>query len=200
MTTERDLNLLSNPDDTSEDRGPLIEDEELDKAKEMVEENTPEVPATSDDVLAFLESEDDDDIDSSDESYIDNRVAIARDIRPMLAAWHEYKGAMSQVKASYKLWKVESELDGSGEGQDQRKEALVQQASLLQKSVGFIEGEIKKAFHQLQGVAFLTRSELLVLPIWMHQLLNVTVEATDLERAEAQANLQKTMEDSTQQE
>ena len=199
MTTERDLNLLSNPDDTSEDRGPLIEDEELDKAKEMVEENTPEVPATSDDVLAFLESEDDDDIDSSDESYIDNRVAIARDIRPMLAAWHEYKGAMAQVKASYKLWKVESGLDG-GEGQEQRKEALVQQASRLQKSVTFIEGEIKEAFPQLQGVAFLTRSELLVLPTWMHQLLNISIEATAEERAEAQASLQKAMEDSSQQE
>ena len=58
MTTERDLNLLSNPDETSEDRGPLIEDAELDKAKEMVEENTSDTPASSDDVLAFLASED----------------------------------------------------------------------------------------------------------------------------------------------
>ena len=199
MTTERDLNLLSNPDETSEDRGPLIEEAELDKPTEMVEENTLDTPASSDDVLAFLESEEDDDIDSSDESYIDNRVAIARDIRPMLAAWHEYKGAMAQVKASYKLWKVESGLDG-GEGQEQRKEALVQQASRLQKSVTFIEGEIKEAFPQLQGVAFLTRSELLVLPTWMHQLLNISIEATAEERAEAQARLQKAMEDSSQQE
>ena len=76
----------------------------------------------------------------------------------------------------------------------------MQQASRLQKSVTFIEGEIKEAFPQLQGVAFLTRSELLVLPTWMHQLLNISIEATAEERAEAQASLQKAMEDSSQQE
>ena len=117
---------------------------------------------------------------------------IARDIRPMIAAWHEYKGAMSQVKTSYKLWKIESEM--SGDSQDQRKEALVNQASRLKKSVDFIEGEIKEAFPQLQGVAFLTRSELLVLPTWMHTLLNIQIEATPEEQAAAQAALQETLE------
>ena len=190
-TGQERINVISDAEESTEDRGPLVQDEELNEVKGMVEEATNNIPASAEDVIAFLEADDEED-EVVEESYIDNRVMIARDIRPMIAAWHEYKGAMSQVKTSYKLWKIESEM--SGDSQDQRKEALVNQASRLKKSVDFIEGEIKEAFPQLQGVAFLTRSELLVLPTWMHTLLNIKIEATPEEQAAAQAALQETLE------
>jgi len=196
MTTEKDeINVISTADEATEDRGPLVQDDELNEVRDMVETATNNTLASSEEVLAFLEADDLVDI-SNVETYVDNRVIVARDIRPMIAAWHEYKGAMSQVKANYKLWKVESEL-GGGEGQDQRKENLVQSASRIKTSLDFIEGEIKESFPQLQGVAFLTRSELLVLPTWMHGLLNITIEATPEEREAAQAALQETLESNT---
>ena len=193
MATEQDrINVISDPVESSEDRGPLIQDKELSEVKDMVEDATTNTPASADDVMAFLEA-DDDVLEETEESYIDDRVAVARDIRPMIAAWHEYKQAMAQVKANYKLWKVESGLAGEDAGQDQRKENLIQSASRLKNSIDFIEKEIREAFPQLQGVAFLTRSELIVLPTWMHDLLNIQIEATDAERAEAQDALQEQM-------
>ena len=196
-TGQERINVISDAEESTEDRGPLVQDEELNEVKGMVEEATNNIPASAEDVIAFLEADDEED-EVVEESYIDNRVMIARDIRPMIAAWHEYKGAMSQVKTSYKLWKIESEM--SGDSQDQRKEALVNQASRLKKSVDFIEGEIKEAFPQLQGVAFLTRSELLVLPTWMHELLGITIEATPEEQAAAQEALKEQLESSDPQE
>ena len=200
MATEQErINVISDADEATEDRGPLIQDKELSEVKDMVEEATTNAPASADDVMDFLEA-DDDILENSKESYIDERVAIARDIRPMIAAWHEYKGAMSQVKANYKLWKVESELAGSDAGHDQRKENLIQSASRLKTSTDFIEKEIKESFPKLQGVAFLTRSELLVLPTWMHTLLNVQIESTPAELESAQAALQEQMGSDDQQE
>ena len=199
MATDQEVNVISDGEESTEDRGPLVQDKELSEVRNMVEEATDNAPASAEDVLAFLEAEDEnDEIVSSEESYVDNRVSIARDIRPMIAAWHEYKGAMSQVKANYKLWKIESEI--SGDPQDQRKDTLVESASRLKKSVDFIEGEIKDAFPQLKGVAFLTRSELLVLPTWMHELLGITIEATPEEQAAAQEALKEQLESSDPQE
>ena len=200
MATEQErINVISDAAESTEDRGPLIQDKELSEVKDMVEEATTNTPASADDVMDFLEA-DDDILENSQESYIDERVAIARDIRPMIAAWHEYKGAMSQVKANYKLWKVESELAGSDAGTDQRKENLIQSASRLKTSTDFIEKEIKESFPKLQGVAFLTRSELLVLPTWMHELLNIQIEATEAERLAAQQALQEQIGSDDQQE
>ena len=200
MATEQErINVISDAAESTEDRGPLIQDKELSEVKDMVEEATTNTPASADDVMDFLEA-DDDILENSQESYIDERVAIARDIRPMIAAWHEYKGAMSQVKANYKLWIVESELAGSDAGTDQRKENLIQSASRLKTSTDFIEKEIKESFPKLQGVAFLTRSELLVLPTWMHELLNIQIEATEAERLAAQQALQEQIGSDDQQE
>ena len=199
MATDQEMNVISDGKEATEDRGPLIQDKELEEVRNMVEEATDNAPASADDVIAFLEAEDEEEeLDSSEESYVDNRVAIARDIRPMIAAWHEYKQAMSQVKANYKLWKLESEI--SGDPQDQRKDGLIESASRLKKSVDFIEGEIKDAFPQLKGVAFLTRSELLVLPTWMHGLLGITIEASPEEQAAAREALQEQLESSDPQE
>ncbi|MAH45632.1 hypothetical protein CMI37_07370 [Candidatus Pacearchaeota archaeon] len=117
----------------------------------------------------------------------------------MIAAWHEYKGGMAQVRANYKLWKVESELAG-GDPDDQRKESLVQNASRMKKAIDFIEGEIKEAFPRLQGVAFLTRSEIILLPTWMHKLLGIEITATAEERAEAESELQERLDSTKQQE
>ena len=200
MATEQDrINVISDGEESTEDRGPLVQDKELSDVKDMVEEATDNAPASAEDVMAFLEA-DEGALEEEEESYLDNRVAVARDIRPMIAAWHEYKGAISTVKANYKLWKVEAGLSGADAGQDQRKENLIQSASRLKNSIDFIEKEIREAFPQLQGVAFLTRSELIVLPTWMHDLLNIQIEATDAERAEAQEALQEQMGSDDQQE
>ena len=138
MATEQDrINVISDAEESTEDRGPLIQDKELSEVKDMVEEATTNTPASADDVMAFLEA-DDDVLEETEESYIDDRVAVARDIRPMIAAWHEYKQAMAQVKANYKLWKVESGLAGEDAGQDQRKENLIQSASRLKNSIDFL--------------------------------------------------------------
>ena len=103
MTTkETELNVVSD----DEDRGPLVEESELAAAKDSVENKLNGIGDSSEDVLAFLESDDD---EEEDEIYADKRVPIARDIRPMIAAWHEYKNAMAQVKTSYKLWKIISQ-------------------------------------------------------------------------------------------
>ena len=200
MTSDNtQLNLIADPGEATPDRGPLVEDNELDEAKsKVIEGSSKEVPSTSDEVLAFLEA-DDDDIDDQEESYVDNRVLVAREIRPMIAAWHEYKGGMAQVRANYKLWKIESELSG-GDGDDQRKEALIQNASRMKKAIDFIEGEIKEAFPRLQGVAFLTRSEIILLPTWMHKLLGIEITATSEERAEAESELQERLDSTKQQE
>lgn len=197
----KELNVISEATEASEDRGPLVQDKELSEARDMVKEATNNTPASADEVLAFLEADDLAE-DTTEEVYLDNRVIVARDIRPMIAAWHEYKGAMAQVKTSYKLWKVESELGGASgsNGEDPRKENLIQSASRIKTSIDFIEGEVKEAFPKLQGVAFLTRSELVVLPTWMHTLLNVQIEATPQEKLVAQEELQKSLESKTNQE
>ena len=197
----KELNVISEATEASEDRGPLVQDKELSEAKDMVKEATNNTPASADDVLAFLEADDLEE-DTTEEVYLDNRVIVARDIRPMIAAWHEYKGAMAQVKTSYKLWKVESELGGASgsNGEDPRKENLIQSASRIKTSIDFIEGEVKEAFPKLQGVAFLTRSELVVLPTWMHTLLNIQIEATPQEKLVAQEELQKSLESKPDQE
>jgi len=197
----KELNVISEATEASEDRGPLVQDKELSEARDMVKEATNNTPASADDVLAFLEADDLEE-DTTEEVYLDNRVIVARDIRPMIAAWHEYKGAMAQVKTSYKLWKVESELGGASgsNGEDPRKENLIQSASRIKTSIDFIEGEVKEAFPKLQGVAFLTRSELVVLPTWMHTLLNLQIEATPQEKLVAQEELQKSLESKTNQE
>lgn len=197
----KELNVISEATEASEDRGPLVQDKELSEARDMVKEATNNTPASADEVLAFLEADDLAE-DTTEEVYLDNRVIVARDIRPMIAAWHEYKGAMAQVKTSYKLWKVESELGGASgsNGEDPRKENLIQSASRIKTSIDFIEGEVKEAFPKLQGVAFLTRSELVVLPTWMHTLLNLQIEATPQEKLVAQEELQKSLESKTNQE
>ena len=100
MTTkETKLNVVSD----DEDRGPLVEDEELAAVKASVSDKLDGLGDSPEDVLAFLEA---DDSEEEDETYADSRVPLARDIRPMLAAWHEYKNAMAQVKTSYKLWTI----------------------------------------------------------------------------------------------
>lgn len=191
MVEEQQVNIISDPNEATEDRGPLVENEELDAAKTIIEGKVKEVGVSSaDDVMAFLDA---DDVDEDDgETYSDYRVPLARDTRPMLAAWHEYKSAMAQVKTSYKLWKIESEELG-GES-DQRRETIVQNAARIKKLLDAIETELKDAFPKLSGVAWLTRSELVVMPTWMHKSLGVTVDASDSERLEAQSALQERLD------
>jgi len=187
---ESQMNIISNPEEASEDRGPLVEDSELDGAKTIIEGKVKEVGVSSaEDVMAFLDA---DDADDDGETYDDFRVPLARDTRPMLAAWHEYKAAMAQVKTSYKLWKIEAEELG-GEG-DQRREAIVQNAARIKRALDAIEIELKDAFPQLSGVAWLTRAEMLVMPRWMHKILGITVNASDTELLEAQNDLKERLD------
>jgi len=186
MTTEKaELNVVSD----DEDRGPLVGDEELDAVKASVADKLNGIGDSPEDVLAFLEA---DDSEEEDETYSDPRVPIARDIRPMIAAWHEYKNAMAQVKTTYKLWKIEAnELGGEG---DQRRESIVQNAARIKRALDVIEGELRETFPKLAGVAFLTRSEIIVLPNWMHKLLGMTVTASEEERLDAQTQLQSRLD------
>ena len=112
----------------------------------------------------------------------------------MIAAWHEYKNAMAQVKTSYKLLKVESELGGNDGQQDQRKDGLVQSASRIKRSLDVIESDLKDAFPKLAGVAWLTRSELLVMPTWMHKLMGISIDASEEEKLTAQNQLQQRLD------
>jgi len=188
---ESQVNIISNPEEASEDRGPLVEDSELDGAKTIIEGKVKEVGVSSaEDVMAFLDA---DDADDEGETYDDFRVPLARDTRPMLAAWHEYKAAMAQVKTSYKLWKIEAEELGGGDG-DQRRETIVQNASRIKRALDAIEIELKDAFPQLSGVAWLTRAEMLVMPKWMHKILGITVNASDTELLEAQSDLKERLD------
>ncbi|MAE81665.1 MAG: hypothetical protein CMB80_02930, partial [Flammeovirgaceae bacterium] len=114
-------------------------------------------------------------------------------------AWHEYKNGMAQVRTNYKLWKLEAEELAGGDTEDQRKEALVQNASRMKKSLDFIEGEIKEAFPKLQGVAFLTRSEIILLPTWMHELLGVSIDVSAEERSAAEKVLQEQLDSTNSQ-
>ena len=186
MATEKaKLNVVSD----DEDRGPLVEDEALDVAKASIADKLNGLGDSPEDVLAFLEADDD---EGEEETYSDKRVPLARDIRPMIAAWHEYKNAMAQVKTSYKLWKIEAtELGGEG---DQRREPIVQNAARIKRALDVIEGELREVFPKLAGVAFLTRSEIVVLPNWMHNLLGMTVTASEAERLDAQTQLQNTLD------
>jgi len=184
-TQKAEINMVSD----DEDRGPLVEDEEFDLAKAKIEEKAQVLGDSSEDVLAFLEAGDE---EPEDEEYYDTRVPLAREIRPVIAAWHEYKNAMAQVKTTYKLWKIESDELGA-EG-DQRRDQIVQNAARIKRALDVIEGEIKEVFPKLQGAQFLTQSELIILPTWMHKLLGITVQATDNEREAAQAELQKRLD------
>jgi len=187
----KDINLIADPDEASPDRGPLVEDDELADAKADVEKKTDKASiASADEVLAFLEADDE---EEQEEIYADSRVPLARDTRPMLAAWHEYKNAMSQVKTTYKLWKIESQ-DLGGDSQDQRREGIIQSAARIKKSLDVIETDLKDSFPKLKGVAFLTRAEMLIMPTWMHELLGITIEATSQERLIAQAELKERLD------
>ena len=200
MVSNGELNLISDPEESDADRGPLVEDNELDDARSKVIEGTATTsPATADAVLAFLEGEDEEESVSVEETYVDNRVVIAREVRPMIAAWHEYKNGMAQVRTNYKLWKLEAEELAGGDGEDQRKEALIQNASRLKKSLDFIEGEVRDAFPKLQGVAFLTRSEIILLPTWMHELLGVSIDVSAEERSAAEKVLQEQLDSTNSQ-
>ena len=158
MTTEKvGLNVVSD----DEDRGPLVENEELDAAKASVADKLNGIGDSPEDVLAFLEAD-------------------------------EYKNAMAQVKTTYKLWKIEAnELGGEG---DQRRESIVQNAARIKRALDVIEGELRGTFPKLVGVAFLTRSEVIVLPNWMHKLLGMTVTASEEERLNAQTQLQSKLD------
>jgi hypothetical protein len=192
MVEEAKVNVISDPNEATEDRGPLVEDNELEDAKSKIDSKIDVLGDSPEDVLAFLEADDDD--EEEEETYLDSRIPLARDTRPMIAAWHEYKNAMAQVKTSYKMWKIESnDLGGDGQ-QDQRRDALVQSASRIKKSLDVIETELKSSFPKLAGVAWLTRSELLVMPIWMHKLLGITIEASEAERLNAQSQLQERLD------
>ena len=192
MVEEAKVNVISDPNEATEDRGPLVEDNELEDAKSKIDSKIDVLGDSPEDVLAFLEADDDD--EEEEETYLDSRIPLARDTRPMIAAWHEYKNAMAQVKTSYKMWKVESnDLGGDGQ-QDQRRDALVQSASRIKKSLDVIETELKSSFPKLAGVAWLTRSELLVMPTWMHKLLGITIEASEAERLNAQSQLQERLD------
>ena len=186
MTTKKaELNVVSD----DEDRGPLVEDEELEVAKAVIDSKLDGLGDSPEDVLAFLEADDD---EGEEDTYSDKRVPLARDIRPMIAAWHEYKNAMAQVKTTYKLWKIEAnELGGEG---DQRRESIVQNAARIKRALDVIEGELRETFPKLQGAAFLTRSEVIVLPNWMHKLLGMTVIASEDERLDAQTQLQSQLD------
>ena len=188
---ESQVNIIGDPSESSEDRGPLVEDDDLEAAKIKIEDSVSELGSSAEDVLAFLEA---DDTEEEEETYLDSRIPLARDTRPMIAAWHEYKNAMAQVKTSYKLLKVELGLGGCDEQQGQRKDNLVQSASRIKKSLDVIEVDLKDAFPKLSGVAWLTRSELLVMPTWMHKLMGVTLEATDTEKLDAQSQLQQRLD------
>ena len=191
MVEEAKVNVISDPNEATEDRGPLVEDNELEDAKSKIDSKIDVLGDSPEDVLAFLEADDD---EEEEETYLDSRIPLARDARPMIAAWHEYKNAMAQVKTSYKMWKVESnDLGGDGQ-QDQRRDALVQSASRIKKSLDVIETELKSSFPKLAGVAWLTRSELLVMPTWMHKLLGITIEASEAERLNAQSQLQERLD------
>ena len=179
------LNVVSD----DEDRGPLVEDEDFAAAKASIEEKAESLGDSPEDVLAFLEADED---EETEESYYDSRVPIARDIRPVIAAWHEYKNGMAQVKTTYKLWKIEAN-DLGGEG-DQRRDAIVQSAARIKRALDVIEKELKETFPKLKGAAFLTRSEIIVLPKWMHALLGITIEASADEREVAQVELQKQLD------
>jgi len=185
VTGKADINVVSD----DEDRGPLVEDEDFAAAKASIEEKAESLGDSPEDVLAFLEADED---EESEESYYDSRVPIARDIRPVIAAWHEYKNAMAQVKTTYKLWKIEAN-DLGGES-DQRRDAIVQNAARIKRALDVIEKELKEVFPKLKGAAFLTRSEIIVLPRWMHKLLGITIEASADERESAQADLQKQLD------
>ena len=192
MAKEAKVNVIADPNEATEDRGPLVEDNELEDAKSKIDSKIDVLGDSPEDVLAFLEADDDD--EEEEESYLDSRIPLARDTRPMIAAWHEYKNAMAQVKTSYKMWKIESnDLGGDGQ-QDQRRDALVQSASRIKKSLDVIELELKGSFPKLAGVAWLTRSELLVMPTWMHKLLGITIEASENERLNAQSQLQERLD------
>ena len=180
-----ELNVVSD----DEDRGPLVEDEDFAAVKASIEEKAESLGDSPEDVLAFLEADED---EETEESYYDSRVPIARDIRPVIAAWHEYKNAMAQVKTSYKLWKIEAN-DLGGES-DQRRDAIVQSAARIKRALDVIEKELKEVFPKLKGAAFLTRSEIIVLPKWMHALLGITIEASADERESAQVELQKQLD------
>tara|TARA_Y100000310_G_scaffold264182_1_gene274746 strand:- start:723 stop:1301 length:579 start_codon:yes stop_codon:yes gene_type:complete len=185
VTGKADINVVSD----DEDRGPLVEDVDFASAKASIEEKAESLGDSPEDVLAFLEADED---EETEESYYDSRVPIARDIRPVIAAWHEYKNAMAQVKTTYKLWKIEAnELGGEG---DQRRDAIVQNAARIKRALDVIEKELKEVFPKLKGAAFLTRSEIIVLPRWMHKLLGITIEASADERESAQADLQKQLD------
>lgn len=185
VTGKADINVVSD----DEDRGPLVEDVDFASAKASIEEKAESLGDSPEDVLAFLEADED---EETEESYYDSRVPIARDIRPVIAAWHEYKNAMAQVKTTYKLWKIEAnELGGEG---DQRRDAIVQNAARIKRALDVIEKELKEVFPKLKGAAFLTRSEIIVLPKWMHALLGITIEASADEREVAQVELQKQLD------
>ena len=60
MATEQErINVISDAAESTEDRGPLIQDKELSEVKDMVEEATTNTPASADDVMDFLEADDD---------------------------------------------------------------------------------------------------------------------------------------------
>jgi len=189
---ESKVNIISEPSESSEDRGPLVEDDDLDHVRSKIEDSVGKLGSSAEDVLAFLESDDNE--EEEEESYLDSRIPLARDTRPMIAAWHEYKNAMAQVKTSYKLLKVETELGGSDGQSDQRREGIVQSASRIKRSLDVIECDLKDAFPKLVGVAWLTRSELLVMPTWMHKLMGVSINASDEEKVNAQSQLQQTLD------
>ena len=70
----------------------------------------------------------------------------------------------------------------------------MENAARIKKLLDAIETELKDAFPKLSGVAWLTRSELVVMPTWMHKSLGVTVDASDSERLEAQSALQERLD------
>ena len=68
MATDQEVNVISDGEESTEDRGPLVQDKELSEVRNMVEEATDNAPASAEDVLAFLEAEDENEEGLSDKN------------------------------------------------------------------------------------------------------------------------------------
>ena len=102
------------------------------------------------------------------DKYIDERIEISNKVKALLNFWHENNFGVNKAKEGYllaKSWKDDNLV----------KRYIDEGKPFLQRRLS-IEEKLKEILPKVKGVRFLHDSELVLLPIWMLEAMEIKIE------------------------
>jgi len=99
--------------------------------------------------------------------YLTDKIPNAREARHYYKRWNELQDALAEQKVDYKFSKYMGESD--------KVTVIEEQIKKLQSVEEQVEADMLELFENLNNVNFLTREELILLPVKFLDALGVTV-------------------------